>query len=61
MNNGKRSVSTKKKKLIDYFKPAVVAEEDIVRRIKGSYRRQFVSRAMQDEGVDSVSRSVEGP
>jgi len=40
--------------MIDYFKLAVTAEEEIVRRIKGNYRRQFVSRAMQDEGVGSV-------
>jgi hypothetical protein len=42
------------KKMIDYLKPAATAEEEILRRIKGNYRRQFVSRAMQDEGVESV-------
>jgi hypothetical protein len=32
------------KKVIDYFKPAATAEEEILRRIKGNYRRDFVSR-----------------
>ena len=40
--------------MIDYFKPAVTAEEEMIRRIKGNYRRQFVSRALEDEGVDSI-------
>jgi hypothetical protein len=40
--------------MINYFKPAATVEEDIVRRIKGNHRRHFVSRAMEDEGVDSV-------
>lgn len=43
--------------MIDCFKPAATAAEEIVRRIKGNYRRHFVSRAMQDEGVDSVSEA----
>ena len=43
-----------KEKMIDYFKPPVTAKEEIVRRIKGNYRRRFVSRAIQDEGVNSV-------
>jgi hypothetical protein len=41
-------------KMINYFKPAARAEEEIIRRIKGNYRRLFVSRAMQDQGTDSV-------
>jgi hypothetical protein len=42
------------KKMIDYFKPAVTAEEEILRRIKGNYRRRFVARGIQDQGADSV-------
>jgi hypothetical protein len=41
-------------KMINYFEPAVTAEEEIIRRIKGNYRRRFVSRAMRDEGTDSI-------
>ena len=41
-------------KVINYFEPAATAEEQIIRRIKGNYRRRFVSRAMQDQGVASV-------
>ena len=40
--------------MIDYFKPTAGTEEKILRRIKGNYRRHFVSFAMFDEGVDSV-------
>ena len=40
--------------MIDYFKPPVIAEEEMIRRIKGNYRRHFVSHAIQDEGVDSI-------
>ncbi len=40
--------------MINYFGPAGTAEDEILRRIKGNYRRRFVSRAMQDYGVDSV-------
>ena len=44
--------------MIDYFKPAVTAEEEMIRRIKGNYRRQFVSRALEDEGVDSTLAAI---
>ena len=47
--------------MINYFEPAATAEEEIIRRIKGNYRRGFISRAMQDRGTDSISRSVEEP
>ena len=40
--------------MINYFEPPATAEEEIIRRIKGNYRRRFVSRAMQDHGTDSV-------
>jgi hypothetical protein len=40
--------------MINYFEPAATAEEEIIRRIEGNYRSRFVSRAMQDDGVDSV-------
>jgi hypothetical protein len=40
--------------MINYFEPAATAEEEIIRRIKGNYRRRFVSRAMRDEGSDSI-------
>jgi hypothetical protein len=33
--------------MIDYFKPAATAEEEILRRIRGNYRRDFVSHAKQ--------------
>ena len=46
--------------MIDYFKPAATAEEEIIQRIKGNYRRHFVSRAMLDEGVDSIPESWKG-
>ena len=41
-------------RLINYFKPAATVEEAILRSIKGNYRRLFVSRAVQKEGVESV-------
>jgi len=40
--------------MINYFEPPATAKEEIIRRIKGNYRRRFVSRAMQDQGVASV-------
>src|SRR4030095_12149683 len=46
--------------MIDYFKSAITAEEAMIRRIKGNYRRQFVSRAIQDEGVDSIPEPWKG-
>ena len=44
--------------MIDYFKPAVTTEEEMIRRIKGNYRRHFVSHAIQDEGVDSIPEAL---
>jgi hypothetical protein len=43
--------------MANYFKPSATAEEEILRRIKGNYRRHFVSRSMQDEGADSVPKA----
>jgi len=40
--------------MINYFKSAATVEEAILRRIKGHYRRLFVSRAMQGDGMESV-------
>jgi hypothetical protein len=40
--------------MINYFEPAPTAEEEIVRRIKGNYRRRLVSRAMRDQGTNSI-------
>src|SRR4051812_30143020 len=41
-------------RMINYFKPAATVEEAILRRIKGNYRRLFVSRTMQRQGLESV-------
>jgi hypothetical protein len=40
--------------MINYFDPAATAEEEIIRRIKGNYRRRFVSHAMRDQNTDSI-------
>ena len=40
--------------MINYFEPAATAEEEIIRHIKGNYRSRFVSRAMRDQGIDSI-------
>src|ERR1700686_4339516 len=40
--------------MVDYFKPAPSAEEDLLRRIKGNYRRSFVAAAIKDEGLESI-------
>jgi hypothetical protein len=40
--------------MIEYFKPAPTAEETVLRRIKGNYRRSFVAAAIKDEGLESV-------
>jgi hypothetical protein len=40
--------------MIDYFKTVLSAEVDILRRIKGNYRRSFVGAAIKDQGLDSV-------
>ena len=40
--------------MIDYFKTVLSAEEDVLRRIKGNYRRSFVGAAIKDQGLDSV-------
>ena len=40
--------------MIDYFKPAPSAEESILRRIKGNYRRSFVGAAIKDGGLESI-------
>ena len=40
--------------MINYFEPAATAEEEIIRHIKGNYRSRFVSRAMRDQGTDSI-------
>lgn len=40
--------------MINYFKATATTEEEILRRIKGNYRRHFVSRTIHDEGMDSV-------
>jgi hypothetical protein len=40
--------------MIDYFKPAPNAEESILRRIKGNYRRSFVGAAIKDGGLESI-------
>src|SRR5215469_867167 len=40
--------------MINYFEPAATAEKEIIRRIKGNYRRRFVSRAMRAQGTNSI-------
>jgi hypothetical protein len=40
--------------MVDYFAPAPTPEERIVRIIKGTFRRYFVQRSMEDEGIESV-------
>ena len=44
----------KKEAAIDYFKPAPSREEKILRQIKGNYRRDVVSAAIKQKGVNSV-------
>jgi len=39
---------------MNYFAPAPTAEESVLRIIKGNYRRQFVGKSMEEDGVDSV-------
>ena len=40
--------------MIEYFKPAPSAEENILRQIKGNYRRSFVAAAIKDDGFEAV-------
>ena len=37
--------------MINYFEPAATAEEEIIRRIKGNYRRRFIARVRQSFGA----------
>ena len=45
---------SREEEMINYFEPAATAEEEIIRRIKGNYRRRLVSRVMLDQGTDSI-------
>lgn len=38
----------------DYFAPAPSAEDVVLRRIKGNYRRQMISKSIRDEGLASI-------
>ena len=40
--------------MIDYFAPAPTPEEETLRRIKGTYRREFIARAIDEDGLDSI-------
>ena len=40
--------------MIDYFAPAPTPEEEVLRRIKGTYRRHFVAHAIDQDGLDTV-------
>ena len=39
---------------MNYFAPAPTAEESVLRVVKGNYRRQFVRKSMEEDGVESV-------
>jgi hypothetical protein len=38
--------------MIDYFAPAPSPEEEILRRIKGTYRHHFIGRAIEEDGLE---------
>ena len=40
--------------MIDYFIPANTPEEEILRRIKGNYRRLFISQSILEDGLGSI-------
>lgn len=40
--------------MIDYFAPPSSPEESVLRGIKGNFRREFVGRAIDEEGLDSI-------
>ena len=40
--------------MIDYFAPAPTPEEEVLRRIKGTYRREFISRAIAEDGLETI-------
>ena len=40
--------------MIDYFAPAPTPEEAVLRRIKGNYRREFVARAIEEDGLETI-------
>jgi hypothetical protein len=42
--------------MIDYFIPANTPEEEILRRIKGNYRRLFISQSMRSISNCSMSK-----
>jgi hypothetical protein len=39
---------------MNYFAPAPTEEETVLRIIKGNYRRQFVGKSMEEDGVEGV-------
>jgi hypothetical protein len=51
---GQRTRRKQNKAGIDYFKPAPNPEEKVLRQIKGNYRREVVSAAIKQKGLDSV-------
>ena len=40
--------------MIDYFTPASNHEEDVIRQIKGNYRRSFVNQSILEDGLGSI-------
>lgn len=41
-------------KPIDYFAPSTNLEEAIIRRIKGNYRKEFITDTIKKDGLDSI-------
>ena len=39
---------------IDYFAPSTNLEEAIIRRIKGNYRKEFITDTIKKDGLDSI-------
>jgi hypothetical protein len=40
--------------MIDYFAPPPSPDEAVLRRIKGNFRRAFVGRSIDEDGLDSI-------
>ena len=40
--------------MIDYFAPAPTPEEEALRRIKGTYRQEFIKRAIEEDGLGTI-------
>ena len=46
--------------MIDYFSPPSSREEEVLRGIKGNFRRTFVGRSIEEDGLDSIPGAWKG-